>query len=452
VFLAVVLALIQASPSPAPSVSRLHTSVYIRAYDASLILASKLAGGTNQNDIVGTNVFAILHADYDLGSGWSAGASYYYVTPSALVTDTHTATWMETYLAYQHRRWRAKVGNQFFKSPWADTHGVLGLSPTAYQGVDASDFAGPWTFEVADMTRFISRAETSFQRTTLLSTTPMSGFTYGRASYAPANAPFALNAYGYAIDNTVNLLWLSASETLSAKAWAPYLNVQGGAESNAGTSDIGRIHSSIVGAQVGAYPWPTLNLSAGFDAIPWHRDTVTLPNGVSCDAGGPTPTYQLSSQTAVPYFLPQGVAQCAPAANGLTNVYYGGWATPYSDSYATDPLYTTGFAEGSPDRHSPGTSSILEGIYTSKNKQLTFLGTYTWHNYSNPVASERTIEWGNLATYRFSKVRDATYKGLMLRYYYVVQRKTNVAYANGASYLGGTPLLSYSRIQLEYSL
>lgn len=152
------------------------------------------------------------------------------------------------------------------------------------------------------------------------------------------------------------------------------------------------------------------------------------------------------------YFLPQGVAQCAPAANGKTSVYYGGWASSYSDSYATDPLYTTGFAEGAPDRHSPGTSSVLEAIYTSRNKQLNYLGTYTWHNYSNAIASQRTIEWGNLFTYHFNRVGDATYKGLMVRYYYVVQRKTNVAYQNGAPYLGGTPLISYSRVQLEYSL
>jgi hypothetical protein len=454
VFVEIILAAaISASPSPAPSVSRLHTSLYIRTYDASLILASALPGGTKQTDIVGTNLFALLHGDYDLGThGWSAGATYYYVTPSALVQDTHTATWMESYVAYKSDHWSAKLGNQFFKSPWADTHGVLGLSPTAYQGVDASDSTGTWTFELADMSRFESRADHAFERTTLLSNAPMSGFLYGRASFTSSRAPYSLNAYAYTIGNTATLLWASGSMTLNATPWAPYVNVQGGVENNAGASLLGRIHSSIVGAQFGANPWPSLNLSVGFNAIPWRRDTIALPPGESCDAGAAQPTYQLSSQTAVSYFLPQGVAQCAPAANGLTNVYYGGWASPYSDSYATDPLYTTGFAEGNPDRHSPGTSSIIEGVYTSNNKRLTYLGTYTWHNYSNPTASERTTEWGNLATYRFNRVGDSAYKGLMLRYYYVVQRKTNVAYPNGATYLGSIPLISYNRIQLEYSL
>ncbi|HEV7179690.1 MAG TPA: hypothetical protein VGN11_07455, partial [Candidatus Baltobacteraceae bacterium] len=245
----------------------------------------------------------------------------------------------------------------------------------------------------------------------------------------------------------------SGAASLSSKGWSPSIAAQGGVENNAGASYIGKIHSSVFGLQVSVSPLKSISLSAGFDTTPWHRDTIVLPKGVSCDSGGATSTYQLSTQTTLPYFLPQGVAQCLSHSDGSTSVYYGGWATPYSDSYATDPLFTTGFAEGAPDRRSPGNSSIVDGTYTSGNGRLTLFSSYTRHDYSNAIARQETTEWGTLAGYRFNEVRSgAYYKGLLLRCFYVVQRKSNVAYASGASYLGGLPLIRYSRIQLEYTL
>src|SRR5580700_5953314 len=110
------------SPSPSPT-PRLHTWVYARAYDARY---------NNQTD---ENAIVILHAGYDLGAGISAGATYQFSDPNALAGLSDLNQLPEAYLAYKSENVSVKAGDQYFNSPWADTHFKLGLAPTAFQGV-----------------------------------------------------------------------------------------------------------------------------------------------------------------------------------------------------------------------------------------------------------------------------------------------------------------------------
>ncbi len=450
---AILVALVSPSPSPTP---RLHTWLYTRAYDARYLQASALPGGNQPND-TDENAMAIVHAGYDLGAGFQAGATYAYSDPNALSGISDLNQLQESYLAYRSGTLSAKAGNQYFNSPWADTHFKLGLAPTAFQGVDAIYTRNAWTVEAADMTRFMSRTSGGFTRTNLL--TPVAegintgGFTYGHVTYAPPDAGYSISGYAYNVNDMVAFAWLSGFATLSQHGWRPFIGAQGGIEGNAGASYLGLVRSSIAGVIIGANPTRNVTISAAFDEIPWRRASIALPNGTSCNSAGPAPTYQITNGNAtLPYFLPQGVAQCANNANDTTTIYYGGWASPYSDSYSTDPMYTGPLLEGPVDRRSPGNSQALIGLYTSANGQFTFTESYYWFDYSNPLATQATTEWDNVLAYYFSKITTGRYRGWLFRYGYVAQHKSNVAYANGAGFLGGVPITRYSRFQVEYSI
>ncbi len=103
-----------------------------------------------------------------------------------------------------------------------------------------------------------------------------------------------------------------------------------------------------------------------------------LPKGASCSSS----TYQLSTKgVTVANFLPlasNGTAVCSNNANGSVNLYYGGWASPYTDNYTSDPLFTTMGAQGMIERRSAGSSEKLQLTYTSQNKRITFLAAYGW--------------------------------------------------------------------------
>ncbi|MGD0969235.1 MAG: hypothetical protein ABR949_13235 [Candidatus Aquilonibacter sp.] len=424
---AILVALISPSPSPTP---RLHTWLYARAYDARY---------QNETD---ENAIAIFHAGYDLGGGFSAGGTYQFSDPNALAGLSDLNQLPETYLAYKSEHVSVKAGDQYFNSPWADTHFKLGLAPTAFQGVDAIYGRDGWTFEAAQMTRFMSRTSSAFRRTNLLTGVAgginTSGFSYLHAGYAPPQGNAVLSAYAYDMDDMAAFVWFNGFAQLSPRGWQPFVGAQGGLETNAGASYLGIVRSSIAGLIVGATPWRSITLSAALDQIPWRRTALALPSGASCNSAG--------------YFLPVGVGECGNNANGTRELYYGGWASPYSDGYATDPMYTSPLFEGPVDRRSPGNSQALIGVYTSANRRLSFTESYYWFDYSNPLATQATTEWDNTLAYYFSRITAGRYRGLLFRYGYIQQHKSNVAYASGDGVLGGMPIAHYSRFQFEYAL
>lgn len=424
---AILVAALSPSPSPTP---RLHTWLYARAYDA------------RYNYQTDENAMAIVHAGYDFGSGFTAGGTYTFSDPNALAGLSDLNQLQEAYLAYHGPTITVKAGDQYFNSPWADTHFKLGLAPTAFQGVDAIYVRDGWTLEAAQISRFMSRTSSAFTRTNLLTAVAgginTSGFTYVHAGYTPPNAGAVFSAYAYNMDDMATFVWFNGFTRLSPHGWQPFIGAQGGLETNAGASYLGIVRSSIAGLIVGATPWRGITLSAAIDQIPWRRAALTLPSGPSCNSAG--------------YFLPQGVGECGNNANGTREVYYGGWASPYSDGYATDPMYTSPLFEGPVDRRSPGNSQALVGVYTSPNARFSFTESYYWFDYSNPLATQATTEWDNTLVYYFSKVAAGRYRGLLFRYGYIQQHKSNVAFVSGDGPLGGTPITRYSRFQLEYAL
>lgn len=467
------------------------------------------SNGVNQATL---NSSIDLHADYHFaGGGWYVGGSYFYANPLSgpcTPASTHAkgkpcvsqtppntnpddtvpgfalSTFPEAYLGFKGYGVNAKLGDQLFSSPWAGPYDGTRLKPEAFQGADVAYTLGDaWTVEAADMLQFENRTSNSFQSNTLLTSFPAGGggmagniyveggggittdgFFYGKVGYAPKGSPYALDGYVYAVSDLLNMWWFDGKYTFAQNKINPYIALQGGFENNSGTSYVGKVRSSDIGVQIGANVTPNVLLTAGFDSIPWQTDNIVLPKGVTCSNS----TYQISAKGAtLAYFLPGNggssgqAGVCFTQPNGSTDVYYGGWASPYTDNYATDPLFTTTITQGMADRRAPGTSWKVAATFTSTNKRWVVIAADAWYNYGNALVAENTNEWNLDGQYHFSPVTAGRYRGLLLRYRYAQRSESNTycgaagascppGAAIGSSFLGGLPLFKYNRAQLEY--
>jgi hypothetical protein len=475
--------------------------------------------GVNQASL---NNGIALHADYQfVNSGFFAGATYFYANPIAgpcttAVSHEHgmpcisqtppntnpddtlpgfaMSTFDEAYLGYKLAGFSGKLGDQIFNSAWAGPSDSR-LKPNAFQGGDLA-YTSPngWSVEGADMWLYENRTSSTFNSETLLTSYPAgspglpsniyvpggqgintAGFAYGKLAYAPKDANYSVDGTFYGVSNLVTMFWGDGryNFTQFGSKYKPYIALQGGWENNNGNSYIGKIQSSDIGVQIGAQASKNVAVSLGFDDVPWKYDTIsTAYLGSALNWTCSTSNDQLVSAvknaagsrvvvSTLPYFLPTNSGQCSQNANGTTTIGYGGWASPYTDSYATDPFFTTSISQGMPDRRSPGTSFKLTATYTSDNKKWVFLASDATYNYGNQFAPETTNEWDLDGQYHFSAVTKAPYKGLILRYRYAQRSLSNTFCGAssttcpgvptfGSSYLGGAPLFKYNRAQLEY--
>jgi hypothetical protein len=445
------------------------------------------------------------HADYAFGStGWDLGATYFYANPingPCVVPANHAkgavclsqrppnrnaddtlpaytmSTFDEIYLKFKNYGWNGTIGNQLFVSPWANPSDTR-LKPAAFEGGDLG-YTAPsgWSVEGADMLAFENRTSSAFSRQTLLTSFPSgnsgmapniiipggqgintNGFSYGKAGFAnPSGTGIAVDGYVYNVSDLVNMWWGDGKYTFPGR-FAPYIAVQGGTESNAGQSIIGKVDSQVFGAQLGLNVTKNIAFAAGYDQIPWKTDTINLPANVTCANSN----YQIAAKSNFAYFLPLNAAQCfTNTHSGLTQVYYGGWASPYTDNYDSDPLFTTSATQGMADRRSPGSSYKVGLTYTSTNQKWIFIATDAWYNYGNALAPENTNIWVLDGRYRFSHVGKGPYHGLMLRYRYIQRTLSNTFCGDsdtncpagtpiGSTEFGGLPLFKYNRAMLEY--
>jgi len=510
----------EASPVPSPTASPLTFSGYVRSYYFTRQNATNNPGvqfdystkkcvgpGPCENQ-ASFSTGVSLHADYALGDGWSIGGSYLYAQPFSGPCSPASAhgkgdpcvsqqppntnpddtlpgfmlsTFPEAYLAYTKSDFSAKLGDQLFESPWAPGSDSR-IKPAAYQGAVLSYKMRGWTFDAAEMLQFQDRTSNTFQSSTLLTshaagnsglpddiyvpgggsiTTP--GFLYAHAGYGPDGQPYAIDAYYYGVSDIATIWWFDGKYAFSQRGWKPFVALQGGTEYNMGSSAIGKIDSSVAGFRIGATPARGITIDASYDSIPWRTDTVTLQAPITCNNA----THQIAAGSKVypgrtfPYFLPSDAGQCVTNPNGTSTIYYGGWASPYTDNYSTDPFFTTQITQGMADRRSPGTSWRISGTYVTDDKRLIFIVGDAWFNYGNALVGQNTNEWTLDGTYRFGRVRGSHYKGFSFRYRYAQRAQTNTAcgtpsstcppgLTSGTSFLGGVPLFKYNRAQLEY--
>ncbi len=182
-----------------------------------------------------------------------------------------------------------------FNTPWANPSDSR-LKPAAFQGGDLGYTRlrfGRSKPPICCSSR-IARAP-HFSRQTLLTSFPAgnpglasnifvpggngintNGFAFGKIGYVSPKG-ISVNGYFYGVNDLVNAWWGDGKYTFSSSGLAPYIALQGGWESNSGQSFIGKINSQVFGVQLGANITKNILLTAGYDSIPWHTDSVFLP-------------------------------------------------------------------------------------------------------------------------------------------------------------------------------
>ena len=476
----------QATPAPkATSAPSAFTySGYLRAY---YFTRMNSPGATKTANQASFNPGVSLHAGYDFGGGFSAAGTYLYADPFNNCEDPakhlsapcakhpytlpgtnpddtlpgyRMSTLYEAYLQYKNPALFVRLGDQVLNSPWANASDSR-LKPVAFRAGDVSyKIDKNWTIEATYANRFEDRVQSDFVDSTLITQNGSfpdaggvgntgipkggvltnNGFYYARAGYA--DGPLAADLHFYAFDQIANALWADAK--YSWKAYGkPFIALQGGTEANTGSSQAGKISSEVFGIQGGYSPWHNVDLTVGADFIPSKSDTITLPLTASCSSKD-----MISG--SLMYFLPNGgTPNCktsSPGVPGATaTVYYGGWASPYTDSYATDPLFDTSISQGMVDRRSTGSGVKVAGTFYTDQKQVRLIVSHAWYAYGNDAVGVSPTQETNVdATYFFSKVGKGAYHGFSLRHRYAerTQSFTNV--------FGGTPDFKYNRTQLEY--
>jgi hypothetical protein len=405
------------------------------------------------------------------------------LNPDTTLPQFELSTLYEAYVKYNGNGLNFQGGQMAYGTPWTPISDSR-LKPVSYQGADLSYKINPnWTVEAMDFWQWQCRTCSAFDQGTLLTAVAPGGYTYsGATAYAntylapgctpgvtcttemtPKTAgtfygrvgyvgnedlPLTANLYYYDFESIASAWWLDAKYNFGVSKLKPFAALQAGSE-NAPYSDLlGKIQSSIFGLQVGFYPMTNVMLSAAFDSIPIRTDTVTLPTGITCNVH----THQIVSAHPYginfPYFLPTGgTAQCTAVSPGVADVYYGGWASPYTDSYVTDPTFITSGTTGIIDRRSPGNGVKLQATFTSDDRQFWVQVGQTWYDFSNPGYSTTTNATDFDTQYFFMKVpKTGPYKGLSFRVRLFSRSATN--FPPPGNDIAG--LFKYDRFQLEY--
>ncbi len=494
----------QESPAPTPTPNPFSYRGYVRAYDFTRQNAYGGHPAVNQQSF---NAAISLHGEYNyiVGvPGLGLGASYLYANPlsNCISAESHLTppcgnvkapnlnpddtlpgyelnTLYEAYLQYKASHFFIKAGDMLSPTdlvwtPASDTR----LKPSAYRGAYAT-FAlnKQFTIEAGDWYQWETRNLSDFNSYTLLTDNPAfpypgatglsplyfdparagvqnGGVYFGRVAYAgPKSAPLTASASFYGFNQIANAVWVDARYPFSAGKLKPYAAFQFGSEGNPTNGILGKIASTVVGLQGGVNVLPNVQLVVGGDYVPTKTDTLSATQmaagGVVC---GPTGTVALApgakaNNVNFPYFLPTGgTGNCHPNSDGTTSIYYGGWASPYTDSYATDPFFTTSLIQGMVDRRSPGTSAKAQLTFTSNDKRLIAYVTHAWYDYNNGAYADSTQETDFDALYYFNHLpQSGPYKGFSFRYRYG-DRDEGPTFATGSP----TALFKYNRFQAEY--
>jgi hypothetical protein len=413
------------------------------------------------------------------GAGFSGTGGNSKVYQDDTIPGFSLSTLYEAYAHYSGNGLNIIGGNLVGDQVWAPASDSR-LKPAAYTGAEGSyTFQNTWTVAVGDYWQWECRTCSAFDKYTLLTDgnlypysganalqswnydpaqagVPNNGVLFGRVGYkGPTTLPLTVNVSYYAFDKIANLLWIDASLPFSGKL-KPFVKAQFGSEGNAtnysldgvNTGILGAISNTTFGMQAGFNPWHSLQLVAGFDSMPWKTATLTAAQAagiITCSNSTHQVTAVSKYKVNLPYFLPtSGPAQCTKLADGSIDLYYGGLASPYTDSYATDPLFTTSLTRGMVDQRAAGNSYKVAAIFTSDDKQFVGSISQAWYDYNNAGYALGANETDLDMQYFFKKIPKAgPYKGFSFRYRYGSR-----SYPVYTSTQGG--LFKYNRFQAEY--
>ncbi len=412
------------------------------------------------------NVEGKLHGEYQFGkTPWTVGASYFGAEPfgangfnpgfNPRVDNTLPGYALsllgEYYLQYKNKYVEGKTGKEIITTPWANPSDSR-LVPLIFQGTYLQGAISP-TLTVGGMymARFRHRVTSAFDANTLLTSCATGRVLYGTppkvtgvpgdpcnvqqttrgfgALYATKKfgANLTSNVYQYSVYDIVNITHIDAKYNYRPKAPTnPFYAAQYVAESDTGKALIGTIHNHTFGFQIGQSAGRNFDLALSYNSSP---QVQYITNNCSSSPGG---VFGGVKGAAVPG-APPGTVYC----------YGGGVASPYTDSYATDPLYTTTISQGLADVHKPGSGVKGAITYQSNNRRLKAILAQAYYSYGLPVANgtDNRSETNVDIQYFFNTVDPKKpYRGLSVRHRYADRIQLNSPFD-----------FKYNRTQFEYT-
>gem|GEM_PF-1131446 len=419
----------------------------------------------------------VVGATYFAGYPWGANApgplnsiGYNPEVDNTLPGYT-TSLWGELYAQYKTAGMFGQTGKEELtqvESPWAHTSDSR-IDPASFQGTLLNGNIGS-NLNIGGMymVRFRSRITSAFNANTLLTscntafntgkgpvegvsgtfTVPgdscnklakSQGFLQFDAMYKFGDSGLVANLYQYEIYDITTMTWANAQWNFDKKSiFNPYVGGQFLAENNAGTHLVGTVHDYTYGGIFGATIYHNLNFTAGYNGSP---ATTYIVSSSSCGTSS-------SPKAASPGVIFGGVenSRIKTVPAGDVVCYGGGIASPYTDGYATDTLYSTSITQGLADTHLPGTGVKAALTWQTNNHQLRVIASQAWYNYGLSGYSGTTsngdarAEFNFDVQYFFNKVRPGPYKGLSIRQRYADRTQPFAPYD-----------FKYSRTQLEYT-
>ena len=499
---AVVSAQTSATPTPAaapvaPAANPVKLSGNLRAFYFTRTNSAPCSVTLNKNqcNAAAFNLGGKIHGDYQFAkTPWSLGASFFGAEPfngngtspgfnpriDNSLPGNEIAVLGEGYLQYKNKYATGQIGREIINTPWANASDSR-MTPSSFQGAWLAGNVSP-TLTLAGyyMTRFRARTTSGFYNDTLLTSCHQQnpvlyypgGVTQVLAGVDPCVAPsntyvnratrgfgmlqvtkkfnptWVANAYYYNVADVVNIIHLDTKYNFIPKSSTnPYLAAQYIAESDTGRAQIGIVHAHMLGLQYGQSVGKNVDVAFSYNQSPQTLYTTT-------NCGGPT----VASSTGVFGGTAGNAVAGAPA--GTVYCYGGGIASPYTDSYATDPLFTTSISQGLADVHKPGSGLKAQFTFQTNNKRFKAIISGAQYYYGLPVAFPGAPA-GNLANavdnrkelnvdvqYFLNAVDPKKpYHGFSIRQRYV----DRFQYFGGGATASSNGDFKYNRTQLEYT-
>lgn len=337
--------------------------------------------GNSGNEPRTTNAFSLggsLHADSVSWFGISAGATFYDASALGLNDPSASDTTLpskdvtaigEAYLQYRNQHvGLLRGGNQLYHSPWANPSDSR-MIPAAFQGVAyQSPTVGGLRVDLARMFQWKNRTASTFERTNQYPSTGSDnlgflavGATYGRK-------PVQAAVWYYRFYNIADMVYVDGKVAMPvgmdtrAFVGGQYLN-----ETDSGSARLGYVDSQVYGL-VGGVGYHGLTLSIGYDHI------TSNPGAF---AGGDI-------------------------------------VSPYTQGYATDPLYTTSMTQGAVEQKAAGDSWKVRAVWWGLGHSVRAIASYARYHvnqFAHPAQTGGPWEVDADVTY-FPAGR---FKGLSLR-------------------------------------
>jgi hypothetical protein len=419
------------SPTPTPLLENFTWNGSIRAFyfartNGNTCLTSACSPkGTPNSEAFNSGLK--LHGEYALAkSPWSLGATYFGAEPFAAnasgvlgvgynpeVDNTLPGyginTFGEMYVQYKTPGVFFQTGKEIINTPWANDADSR-IVPMTFQGTLITANLSPAVkVGVMYMARFKSRVTSAFNANTLLTSCntanptgkgpiagvpgtftvegdpcytqqTTSGLLLSSASYS-ANG-LAANVYQYHIYDLVNLTYADAKYEYDRKSLLnPYVGAQYFAVNDTGRALVGTVHNHGYGLEIGGNLDRNIQVNVSYNDVPFVSYIVSSKR---CSGNAASPTKPGADNIfggvvndSVTTGLPSGQVLC----------YGGGIASPYTDNYETDPLYTTSIGQGLGDTHKAGVGYKFGVTIESNNHRLKAILAQARYNDSLPGTS-----------------------------------------------------------------